>query len=58
MEHVSFWSMLMMLTCILGENINTVRKNRETLLEESEMGGACSVHVRDEKCMQHFYRKT
>jgi len=38
MEHVSFWSMLNILTSILCENI-TVRKNTEALLEASREAG-------------------
>jgi hypothetical protein len=32
MEHIIFWSMLMMLIH-LDENINTIQKNTETLVE-------------------------
>jgi hypothetical protein len=34
MEHISFWSMLIMLLC-WEENINTIKRNTEALLEVS-----------------------
>jgi hypothetical protein len=38
MEHISSWSMLTMLIRILGENINTINKNKDQLETNKEIG--------------------